>query len=337
MMPKVRNKLSGNLSEKRFFGKFSKKLSWKLVSNQSMSMKLSGSYLIIILFLGFISFVSYMNLNKLNDQMLNLGKKQVPELVLIGNLKDEVTNIRLNSTRHAYEKDEDERANLEKVIKSDVEKIVKNSKELNQGNISESDKQLLAEFNKAFKEYVDIIPSFFQTSKSNDYYSVHGKLGVLAYQGDNTITRLDKVAQSVQKHTTTIITDSEKDTSRSISEIIVVFIIAALFSILISIVITKLIGRSVRQVGKNIGITTNSANEIKRTIDKTAISAKELETSMNKTNDSVSELVASIQQVAGNTTETATGVDEISAAIEEMSASINLVAGSAGHLDASAE
>ncbi|WP_312476716.1 MCP four helix bundle domain-containing protein, partial [Neobacillus sp.] len=299
-----------------------KKLSRKVAIN--MNIKLWGSFIFILLLLSSISIVSYNKINVLSDDVLYIGKTQVREIQLIGDLKEKVIQIRLNATKHAYEQSDDDKAKLEKVVNEDIVIVRKKIKEIDKKLSSDKNNQLFKEFDKEFENFAHVIPSFLKKSSSNDYYTTHGSLGVLAYQGDMTIDALDKVSKNVQKDTNGIINQAEKDSTRSFIQIIVVSVVAILFSILIAFFITRLIRLAVNRVVNNVDSTTKSVTEIKKSIDKTSFSAQELGASMNKANDSVSELVASIQQVAGNTNVTASGVDEISAAVEQMSASINL-------------
>ncbi|MDR6123782.1 methyl-accepting chemotaxis protein [Bacillus sp. SLBN-46] len=303
----------------------------------SMGVKLWGSFIIVLVFLGTISIVSYNKINVLSDDVGDLGKKKVPEIELIGNLKEEVTNVRLYASMHAYEQEESTKKNLEQYVEVDSVKVRKTIKELEKLNPSPENKKLLTDFSTNFEKYVAYIPEFFEKSRSNNYVEVHEKMSLLSSLGGKTMVSLDALSKGVKKNNEEIITNADKNSSFAIKEIIIVSVIAMFFSILIAFLINRLIRRSVTGVVRNADITTNSANEIKKSIDKTASSANQLDVSMNKANEAISELVASIQQVAGNTNVTASGVDEISAAVEEMSASINLVRDSAQHLSASAE
>jgi len=315
---------------------FSKEFS-NVFNRLSMNVKQWGSYITILIFLGSITLVSYNNINDLKNQMLYLGNRQVPQIELIGNLKEEVTSIRLYASKHAYEQNDQDKANLEKFINVEIEKVRKNINKIDKLIIHEKDKQKLKEFNTNFEKLVVYIPSFLEKSRSNEYDSAHSQLSVLAAFEGKTIVSLNQLAQDLQKEKNNILRESEEKAARSSNQIIIFSIVAMVFSILISFFMTKLIRRAVIRVVNNVDSTSKSVTEIKKSINITANSANKLDASMNKANDSVSELVASIQQVAGNTNVTASGVDEISAAVEQMSASINLVAASSEDLDASAD
>ncbi|WP_312476081.1 MCP four helix bundle domain-containing protein, partial [Neobacillus sp.] len=308
----------------KVLSKASSKAFSRVMNRLSMNVKQWGSYITILLFLGSITFVSYNNINHLNNQMLYLGNTQVPKIEIIGNLKQEVTNVRLYAAKHAFEQNEGDKAKLEKFINGDIEKVRKNIDGIEKLNLDAENKKNLTAFRKNFEKLVSYIPSFYEQSRRNDYDSAKSQMAILANYEGNTIVSLNQLAISIQKDNKDILTESAKQATSSTKQIIVFSIVAMMFSIGISFFMTKLIRRAVFRVVNNVDTTTKSVTEIKRSIDKTAISAHELDASMNKANDSVSELVASIQQVAGTTNVTASGVDEISAAVEQMSASINL-------------
>lgn len=134
---------------------------------------------------------------------------------------------------------------------------------MNKQFVTDNNKKLFIEFSKEFENFANAIPSFFEKSSSSDYYTTHGSLGVLAYQGDMTIEALDKVSKDVHTDTNKIINEADQDSTRSIIQIIIFSVVAILFSVLIAIFITRLIRRSVIRVVKNVDTTTNSVTEIK--------------------------------------------------------------------------
>ncbi|MCM3567015.1 methyl-accepting chemotaxis protein [Neobacillus mesonae] len=303
----------------------------------SMSSKLWGSYIFILLLLVVISIVSYKNLNHEKENVAFIGKTQVPKTELIGNVKEEFTRIRLYVEKHAYEKNLDEKEKMAQVVDGEIAKVRKNIKSINQLWLPAENKKLLGEFDKNFEQYAAALPDLYDVSKTNNYNQVEPELKDLAQLGEKTVISLNDFTENVHKYTHNSIDDAEQSAGQSTKEIVIISGIALLFGLLAAFFITKTIRRSVHEVIKNVSVTTTSVTEIKKSIDRTAGSAKELDTSMNKANDSISELVASIQQVAGNTNSTSSNVDEVSAAIEEMGASINLVAGSSVELAAAAE
>ncbi|WP_312476085.1 methyl-accepting chemotaxis protein [Neobacillus sp.] len=308
-----------------------------MLRNVSMNVKQWGSYIIVILFFVVVTDVSYNNVNHLRDQTQNIGKKDVPKIVLVGTLKEEFTRIRLNTTKQALEHNSVDKTKMENLVNEDIANVRKNIKALDLLNQSEQDQKLLSDFNKNFEEYVGVLPSFFEKSRRNNYDSIHTQIELMTPLAEKTVTSLDNLYMGAQKNAKATLKDSDEDSNRFNYEILILSVIASLFSVFIAFFMTRLIRSAVNRVVKNVEITTNSVTEINNSINKTTTSSHELDASMNNANGSVSELVASIQQVAGTTNLTANGVDEISAAIEQMSSTINLVAESASHLDNSAE
>ena len=309
----------------------------KLSNKVSMNAKQWGSHIIIIIFFISLTFVAYTNLHSLSKDVHTFTNTQQPKMRLIGELKHGVTHMRLYATKHAYEQDFTDKAEMEKIIYGDVEKIRKESKAIKKLITHKEDLQKLDKFNKAFEEYVSFLPNYLEESRTNSYDYVHIKMDRMATLGERAVASLDNLENSLEKHNNDFLTNVEHKTVNASYTILIVSVIAALFSIIVSFFVTRLISRSVKGVGKNVDITNHSVTEIKKSIQQTASSAEVLDLSMKKANDSVNELVASIQQVAVNTNMTASSVDEISAAIEEMSASVNLVAGNANQLAAAAE
>jgi methyl-accepting chemotaxis protein len=310
---------------------------WTVVNSVPLKVKLWGSFIIVLLFLVSISLVSFKNINQLNEQMLYIGNTQVQKTQIIGDLKEEVNNIRQNAAKHAYERGSGNKVIMENFINKDIEKSRKNIKSLTKLIDSDSDKKLLEDFNKNFEKMAEFLPSFYEGSRTNDYSISDKQMKLLAQNGGSTIVALDRLDQNVNKSTSTLVKNSEADSTESMNEIIIVSLIGVVLSVIILFFLTRLISRSVYRVAKNVDISNGSVEEIKNSIERTAISAQELDTSMNKANDSINALVASIQQVAAGTDVTTDSVDEISAAVEQMSASINIVAGSADYLNATAE
>lgn len=305
--------------------------------NVSMNYKLWGSYITLLLFLVIISIVSFNNINLLYNQMHYVGESQVPKIELLGNLKKDVTSIRLYTTMHAYERSGHGKPDIENQIYQDIDKVEAGVKKLKKLKLTPENEKLLDKFIKNFDAYLGTIPSFIDESKTNNYETVHKQIGQLAILGGKTIFSVEELAKGIQSDTNSIIDENEKEASSSTFQIIIVSLVALLFCIFSSFIMTRLIRRAVTGVENNVEISNKSVSEIKMSINKTAISSKELDSSMSKANDSVSALVSSIQQVAAGTDVTTSSVDEISAAVEQMSASINLVAGSAEYLNQSAE
>ncbi|WHZ05388.1 methyl-accepting chemotaxis protein [Neobacillus sp. YX16] len=308
-------------------------IKWKL-QNVSMNIKLRGSYIILLLFLVIISLLSYKNINHLNTQMEYIGNNQISKVELLGNLKKEVTSIRLYATMYAYEQKANEKLDLEEIIYQDIDTVEEAIIKLEKFKLTNENEKLLAEFKGNFENYITSISAFVEDSKTMDYETVKGPLAILA---GKTIFSLEELAKGVTSDTNSIIDKNELEASNSILQIIIVSIVALVFCIFISIIMTRLIRKTVTSVVKNMELSSKSVSEINVSINKTAISSQELDTFMSKANDSVNALVASIQQVAAGTDVTTDSVDEISAAVEQMSASINLVAGSADYLNTSAE
>jgi methyl-accepting chemotaxis protein len=315
---------------------FFKKI-WIMVGSVPLKVKLWGSFILVLLFLVQISFVSFNNINQLNDQMLYIGNTQVQKTQIIGDLKEEVNNIRQNAAKHAYERGSGNKLIMENFISKDIDNIRNNIKELKKLIDSEKDKKLLEDFNKNFEKFAEFLPSFYEGSRTNDYSISDQQMKLLAQNGGSTIIALNRLDTNVNKSTTSLVKESEQGSTKSINEIIVVSLIGVLLSIVILFFLTRLIARSVHRVAKNVDISTLSVEEIKNSISRTALSAQELDASMIVANESVGALVTSIQQVAASTEVTTASVDEISAAVEQMSATISLVAGSAEYLNTSAE
>ncbi|MEH7251014.1 methyl-accepting chemotaxis protein, partial [Neobacillus niacini] len=259
---------------------------------------------------------------------------QVSKIELVGNLKKDVTSIRLYTTMYAYEKKAHEKLDLEDTIYKDFDKVEEALHRLEKLALTPENKKLLATFRGNFENYRNSISAFVEESKSIDYETVKGSLAILA---GKTIFSLEELAIGIQNDTNSIIDENEMEASSSLLRIIIISIIALLFCVCISFIMTRLIRRTVKGVVNDVETSTKSVSEINMSIRKTAKGSQELESYMSKANDSVSALVASIQQVAASTDVTTSSVDEISAAVEQMSATINLVAGSADYLNTSAE
>jgi methyl-accepting chemotaxis protein len=303
----------------------------------SMNVKQAGSYIVIVIFLIVITNISYNNVLHLRDQTLHIGQKNVPMIVATGDLKEQFTRISFMTMKHAFERNEAEKNNIENFINDEIVKINNSLKELEDRKLNKSEKSLMEDFAKKYKEYVEVLPAFFEVSNSNDYNLIDNQIEKIDQLGINTVVSVEKLYENAQKDADVTIQESLEDSNKFNYQILFLSVAASLFSVLIAFLMTKMINRLVSRVVKNVDITTNSVGEIEKSIELTSKSARELDTSMNKANNSVRELVTSINQVAGNTNITASGVDEVSAAVEQMSATINLVSKSADQLNVSAE
>lgn len=352
-MKKIIGKISSKLSIKKLkklkfkgniFKNRKEKQEKKLIVSGSkrfrtvpMGVQLRGSYIIITLFIAIIMVVSYRGITNMIDEMYFVGKKQVPKIELLGHLREDVTRIAQYSVKHAYERDGGEKDKIALNVSEEIGDIKGNIEALEKLDLTKQEQDLLWNFKKSFDEYAAILPLYFKESETNNYDLVQKIAGIIDPLAVKTTASLDDLDQYIDKNTSDIIKDSEKNAESFNFRVFYLAIAAAFFSILIAFITTRVIRRAVKGVVNNVEVTNQSVTEIKKSVDNTSSGAQELENSMNKANDSVNELVASIQQVAGNTSITASSVDEISAAVEEMSASINLVAGSADHLSSSAE
>ncbi|WP_242692169.1 methyl-accepting chemotaxis protein [Bacillus sp. MM2020_4] len=337
-LPNKSNGTSDNIPKKKRIGdmKIIKKVNFWF-GKLPMFVKLFGSFVLVLLFLVTITIVSYKNINLLDDHVHTLGMKQMPKIEMIGNLKEEVTNIRMYAAMHAYEQSPETKKNIEGFIKVEAQKVHNNTKEMQQYNLTDDNKKALKEFDGNFEKYVGLLPSFYEKSGTNNFDEIHGQMGILTAFGSKTMISLDKFADSIEKRNKKIVTKAKQDAGNSSLQITIASIWTIFWGLLVGFLITTLIRRSVRKVVENVDTTTHSVTEIRKSIDQTAASAQVLDTSMIKANDSVSELVISIQQTAESTNITASGVEEVSAAIEQMSASINIVSESTGILTSSAE
>lgn len=303
----------------------------------TMGAKLWGSFIIILLFLTYVSAISLNSIQLLRKNIDQIGNTQVPKIELIGNLQASMDKIGMDTTRHAYNHDADQKNLIEKSVNDEIASVRKNMKKLDSLLTTAEAKKEMKEFNKNFDAYTVIIPSLFADSRNNDYNLIMLELSELDNLSANANYSLTKLSDNIYKNNETMIKNAENNATNSTNMNIITSILADLFAIFIAFFMTRVIRRSANGIIKNADITAYAVTEIKRSIDQAAAGSKELDASMNKAKDSVNELVASIQQVAGNTNITSSGVDEISAAVEEMSASIRLVADSANVLSHSAE
>nr|WP_246141159.1 methyl-accepting chemotaxis protein [Bacillus marasmi] len=309
----------------------------KIFHKTSMSFKQWGSYLVIIAFFAVLNFVAYLSISDLQEQVDYLGNTQTAKVELVGNIKEDFTRVRLYVTKHAYEHELADKNTMKTFIDEDIEDVRNTIKEMKELDLTDENSKRLNDFSDDFEAYTASFPDYFDGSLSNDYEAVHELMGEMAPLGEHAVAALHALSEDVNKDTDNFIKDSEDFAMKAVIENIAVSVGAGIFSIIISFIMTRLIRRSVNAVVKNVEITTNSVNEIKKSIDQSAVAAHTLDDSMDKTSDSLNELVSSIQEVAGNTTTTTSGVNEISAAIEEMSSTISLVATSADHLSDAAD
>ncbi|MFJ7727750.1 methyl-accepting chemotaxis protein [Neobacillus sp. NPDC097160] len=310
-----------------------------MLKKVSMNMKLWGSFILIILMFVLLSFLSLKNLNILGKDINFIGKTQLPKAELIGEMNEELNRVRLLTVRQAYDPylEEDDKVQLAKSTNESTEQIKKDIKEVKKLWLPAENKKLVDEFEQSFEKYVSILPSFYEEVKSNNKDSIKKKTDELVSYGNQASKYLDNFTEKTHKYNGAFLKGAESNKTFSTYEILGISVIGIIFSLLISFFMTTLIRRTALGVGVNIGRTTTSVNEIKRTINHTAKSSEELDAAMGQAKQSVIELVASIQQVSGNTNETASSVEEISAAIEQMSVSIHIVADNATHLAAAAE
>ncbi len=311
----------------------------KLSSKFSMNARLWTSYIVIILFFIVVTNFSYTNSTHQAEQLKEIRENQVPKVEIAGNLKEDITLVRMDALKLAYTTTTAERSAMEKELSTSIENVNIGIEELSKLQVSEAESAAFTEFTTNFEEYTSILQSFINETEgvglSPD--ETNERMQVLAPIGEKTLTSLATLVTSVSDHTSTTIKHIEEDAYQYDLNFLLLTVLGSLFSVIIAFLMTRVIRRSVIQVEQNVANATRAVDEIKETINKTATSARVLDTSMNNANDSVNELVASIQQVAGNANNTASGVDEISAAVEEMSASINVVASSANQLTAAAE
>ena len=311
----------------------------KLSSKFSMNAKLWTSYIVIILFFIVVTNFSYTNSTNQAEQLKEIRENQVPKVEIAGDLKEDITVVRMDALKLAFTATTAERSAMEKALSASIENVNVGIEELGNLKVSKAEEAAFKEFSSSFEEYTSILQSFINETEgaSLDSNAINEKMQVLVPIGEKTLESLDALVTSVSDNTSATIKHIEEDAYQYDLNFLVLTVLGSLFSVIIAFLMTKFIRRSVIQVEENVANATRAVDEIKETITKTATSARVLDTSMNNANDSVNELVASIQQVAGNTNNTASGVDEISAAVEQMSASINVVAGSANQLTASAE
>lgn len=314
-----------------------KKRPMKLSMKITMKAKLWISYMAIVFLLLVISGIAIFSLEKLTVSVDELTSEEIIKVNGAGNLTENMSRLRLFVSKHATEITPVRKNFAEQSINESVKQVQEDVEVLRPLLKTVETKNNLDLFEKEFAAYVELIPQALDRSNDNDmegFATVFQKMDII---GERSVYQLEPLQAGILEYAEKVGSDTSALTIGSKVIIQIIALISVLISIVVVYFITRTIGRSVTSVVDNVEVTTDSAAEIKRSIDQTASSAKVLDASMNKANDSVSELVTSIQQVAGNTNVTASGVDDISAAVEEMSASINLVAASADQLAVSAE
>lgn len=303
----------------------------------SMNVKQMGSYIIIILFFIVITNTSYNNVNHLRDQTASIGEVDVPKINTVAELKESITQIDQEITKHAFERNLDQKIKIEKQIEAEMASVHDQITKLEKLKFPLESKNTITEVGKSADLYDQLLPQFFEVSMSNDYAPLYTQLEKLTSINEDMDKTLEVLAKTAKTEAQNTHKQNTKDANFFNWEILILSVTASIFSTIIAFFTTRLISRTVKRFAQNVDVTNKSVDEIKKSIDKTALSSQHLDASMNNASDSVGELVASIQQVAENANITSSGVYEISAAVEEMSASVSLVASSADTLSASAE
>lgn len=102
----------------------------KVWDNLSMNKKQWCSHFIMILAYFSITFVGFYNVQNLKEQMYEIGKNQVPKTELIGDLKEDITRVRLYTIKQAYEQKAEDKAKMEDIVRQDITAIRKEIKEI---------------------------------------------------------------------------------------------------------------------------------------------------------------------------------------------------------------
>jgi methyl-accepting chemotaxis protein len=304
---------------------------------------------VLILFTGAIGLFAVINVNRITENTRVLGENSLPKTELLGELREDLGDIRLATLRHMLATEEREFKQHEASIEECKKAMVERLEDLRSFLITESGREtydsLIAQWEQ-FTRSIDTIIAMTALSGSE------ASAGIIAANrqraaeaGDRLAATLDELVIQIEAHTDEVIHESMATAASGRKAVITLLVVLIIVGFGVGLFIAKPISDPVRELVRIVNktasgdltedIVVRSTDEIGNLTKAFAGMVKNLRAVIGEATSSAHTVAASSEELAAAAEQSASAVHQISstmgqmsAGVEEQTASINETAAS---------
>lgn len=311
--------------------------------------KLISAFLIVALLIVMVGIVGTMSLKSVDSNSENMYSNNLQNAYMIMDMKQNLTQIRVDILQLVYQRDTSQKADLIKDIQMNVDETNQYLGSYEKISMSEVEQQILPIFESEAKQYFSMRDTIIKLVNENKYEEANTELVLIGSLRDALLKDMDKLVAANLDNAKITNANNHSTYTNSNKVMIILIIIGLVIAIGLGILISRDINVPLQKINEYAGklaqydfstpiniirsdefgktsVALNNAQENVKNLVKIIInSSQDMSASSEELSAIVEELASNLENINDATKNITKGIQETSSSSEEINASVEEV------------